>query len=56
MIHSLQVKRKEGIIAAYLAGDPIKEIAKRFGVSEAYPAGIARKAGFPSRTRETRKP
>lgn len=45
---------REAIVAAYGQGEPIEDIANRFGVSRTYPAQLARAAGLPRR-REQRE-
>lgn len=36
---------KDKIIAAYLAGDKIDDMAKKFGVHRSYPCHLARRRG-----------
>jgi len=39
----LSEKTKQEILAAYRAGEKIKDIAARFGVSESYPSLLSRR-------------
>lgn len=42
-------ERKQAIYEAYINGDKIKDIAKRFGVTNSYISQVAKKMGAPAR-------
>lgn len=46
----LSPEKRNGIISAYEAGDPISEISRRFGVSKSYPGQLVKARGLPLRT------
>lgn len=45
----LSVAEKNAIVAAYIAGEPLKAIAARFNVDPSYPSLIARRRGLSRR-------
>jgi len=47
----LTAKQKEAIVAAYKAGEGLKSIAHRFGVSESYPSLLAKRRKLKPRNR-----
>lgn len=49
----LDNEAKAKIVAAYLAGEKIADIAKRFGVDQTYPALLARRRGHQKRPHPT---
>lgn len=43
---------KDRIVAAYVAGDKVADIAERFGVHPSYPGMLAGRRGYPTRLQE----
>lgn len=46
----LSERTKREILAAYSAGEPLKEIAVRFGIDKSYPSLLARRRSVPLRS------
>jgi hypothetical protein len=46
---SLTIKLRKSMIADYIAGMPIKQIANKYNIHQSYPAVLARRLNIPRR-------